>query len=220
MKILDRPSTGSIAGRTYSGSRSGQVVRQRAMPVHPLYFARRTPVRSAFSAATSQWSTLTAKQQAAWTAASFQHSASPASVLIAAGNGKALFVACQVAMRVLKQPPPTAPPASWARSVITISAFSVTPAGVVHATVSGSALSSSTAVYECTASQSPGTGAPGDFCYVFDDLGLFNGVESFGSFYLARFGNPISGWRVWCRAHIVSKDGVQGPRSVMSAIVA
>lgn len=219
MKILSVPQSGSRAGVTAAASRSGQILRRRAIPVHPLTFAHNMPARSAFSASTRLWSTLTPAQQAAWNASALTHSASLGPVSSAGSNGKALFVGCQTALRVLKRTPPTTPPASWGRSVITMRDLSATHLGSVSGHFDGVAPASSIAVIEACASQSPGSSIPGDFVYLSHQVGSFTGFFDISTPYGLRFGLPITGWRVWVRVHILSNFGVQGVRSAMMATV-
>ena len=68
MKILTAPSSGSIAGTTYSHNRAGQYTRNRRSPVQPVGTGRRGVIRAAFGAASSAWGALTPIVQANWTA--------------------------------------------------------------------------------------------------------------------------------------------------------
>lgn len=65
MKVLDIPSSGSMAGTTASRNRFGQYLRTRAIPVNPATSAQGM-VRARFSANSAAWRALTAAQRAGW----------------------------------------------------------------------------------------------------------------------------------------------------------
>lgn len=65
-KSLEAASiSGSIGGRTYTRSRSGMVIRARAIPVNPASFSQ-VQVRMTFGNLSARWSILTAPQRTAW----------------------------------------------------------------------------------------------------------------------------------------------------------
>jgi hypothetical protein len=65
MKVLDVPSSGSVAGTTHSRNRFGQYVRSRAIPVNPNSTFQGTQ-RGRLAASAAAWRTLTAAQRAGW----------------------------------------------------------------------------------------------------------------------------------------------------------
>lgn len=72
MKQLIPPSSGSIAGQTYSRNRYGQYVRTRATPVNPNTSAQ-SLVRSRFTTVSQAWRNTTANQRQAWQAYADNH---------------------------------------------------------------------------------------------------------------------------------------------------
>ena len=67
MKILDVPQSGSVGARTSSRNRSGQYVRQRAIPTQPRTAAQ-INARASLTAQSAAWRGLTSAQRAAWNA--------------------------------------------------------------------------------------------------------------------------------------------------------
>lgn len=67
MKILDVPQSGSVGARTSSRNRSGQYVRQRAIPTQPRTVAQ-VAARSRLTSQSAAWRGLTPAQRAAWNA--------------------------------------------------------------------------------------------------------------------------------------------------------
>lgn len=67
MKILDVPQSGSVGARTSSRNRSGQYVRQRAIPTQPRTVAQ-IAARSKLTSQSAAWRGLTSAQRAAWNA--------------------------------------------------------------------------------------------------------------------------------------------------------
>ncbi len=65
MKFLGPPSSGSIAGTTFSRNRFGQYERNRSIPVNPATGAQGA-VRARLSANSAAWRALTANQRAGW----------------------------------------------------------------------------------------------------------------------------------------------------------
>lgn len=66
MKFLGAPSSGSVAGQTFSRNRNGQYVRNRRAPVQPRTAAQLN-VRSRQSTNAASWRALTGTQQEGWT---------------------------------------------------------------------------------------------------------------------------------------------------------
>lgn len=67
MKILDVPQSGSVGARTSSRNRSGQYVRQRAIPTQPRTVAQINQ-RARLTSLAAAWRGLTSAQMAAWIA--------------------------------------------------------------------------------------------------------------------------------------------------------
>jgi hypothetical protein len=66
MKILTSPSSGSIAGTTFSHNRAGQYTRNRRTPVSGTRTTRQAAVKAQFTQASQSWGSLTDTQQQAW----------------------------------------------------------------------------------------------------------------------------------------------------------
>lgn len=72
MKQLIPPSSGSVAGETYSRNRFGQYIRKRSTPVNPST-AKQVARRAAVTAASVNWKGLTDAQRNAWKAWAENH---------------------------------------------------------------------------------------------------------------------------------------------------
>lgn len=65
-KFLGAPTSGSVAGQTYSHNRAGQYIRNRRSPVQPQDTSRRGEVRGFLTTASAAFSALTHDQVEAW----------------------------------------------------------------------------------------------------------------------------------------------------------
>ena len=66
MKLLTVPSSGSIAGTTYSHNRFGQYTRNRVTPSNSAGSGRRATVRGFLATSAAAWATLSDQQRGAW----------------------------------------------------------------------------------------------------------------------------------------------------------
>ena len=72
-KILSQPTSGSIAGTTYSHNRAGQYMRSRRKPVQPVGTGRRGVIKAAFGAASTAWSSIAGAVQQQWNSYAAMH---------------------------------------------------------------------------------------------------------------------------------------------------
>jgi hypothetical protein len=112
MKFLGVPSSGSLAGTTYSHNRAGQYQRNRRAPVQPIGTGRRAAIKAAFGAASSGWAALTASQQNSWIAYAAEYPITDALGQSITLTGQQMYVAIGVQARNCLQPLPTAIPAT------------------------------------------------------------------------------------------------------------
>jgi hypothetical protein len=92
MKVLDVPSSGSVAGTTHSRNRFGQYVRTRAIPVNP-NSTFQSVVRARMAANSALWRTITPAQRAGWESLSLLETRSDSLGQSYVLNGFGAFVA-------------------------------------------------------------------------------------------------------------------------------
>lgn len=210
MKMLDVPQSGSLAGQTSSRNRYGQYRRTRAIPVNPATsYQGLARARLALAAAT--WRTITAAQRAAWetlgalmtrtdslgqayTLTGFQGFVSVNSLNAAAGNAQ-----------VTDAPALTTPAAILTDTVtLTAAVFSIaytpTPLGA------GERLFTF-----CSPQGSAGRSFNGDYRLLAVSAAAAASPANVYAAYLARFGLPIVGQRIFLSLQRYSTGFLSGP---------
>lgn len=218
MKLLTVPSSGSIGSTTYSRNRGGQYTRNRVTPTNSAGTGRRATVRGYLGTAAGYWSTLTDQQRAAWSAyaaAAFRRDP------LGAAFGLSGFTASQsincerlnVGLSLTPLPPATND--VWTVEVIE---FSFTRATGALRTVWTAGPSGS---YLCRAFSPPrSAGVSYNSRFWQQDvksaaLGYATGYTQ----YVAEFGVPSAGSKLFFRGTPVSNLGVRGLPVVVSCIV-
>ena len=133
MKQLIPPSSGSIAGTTYSRNRYGQYIRTRAIPVNPST-AFQTQARGRLSQLSAQWRVLTIQAREAWIASAAEVVRTDSLGQSYSPTGQQWFVGVNsnnlaVGLPVALTPPVVATPGTPTIAAVTLSAavMSVTP---------------------------------------------------------------------------------------------
>lgn len=207
MKILDVPQSGSAAGTTSSRNRFGQYRRTRAVPVNPGSPAQ-SSARSSLAAASQAWAGLTEAQRAAWAAYAEGHPRTDSLGQTIILTGHQMFVgfyaaAAAAALSLPTDAPYGEPPAAPAMVVTALndSAVSVTlTPGVVPA--------NSSVVIEAGRPVSPGVTFFKDYrvVRVFAAAADVSPAD-ISAAYVAKFGSPTTGTKVFIRAKIVGPNG-------------
>lgn len=210
MKMLDVPKSGSMGAVTASHNRAGQYLRARRSPVQPVGTGRRAVVRSNFGAAAAQYASLDASQQAAWAAyaSGYPYTDSLGQVVVL--TGQQMFIAINSQLYNCGQVTMTAPPVNNVVAAPAFSAFSFTGAGVLTLTLVPSGTASD---FICIAFSKPQSSGRG-FCKTFWQQlvvpGDSVGAATYGPDYVAQFGLPPVGSRVFYRLTPVNQYGVAG----------
>lgn len=216
-KILDRPTSGSIAGTTYSHNRAGQYIRNRRTPVVPTRTARQSTIRNQFKNSSSQWSSLTPSQMAAWTAFAAMHPVTDSLGQSVVLTGHQMFVACSTSLQnagqtIIATPPTTA---------------TVVSPGVcnIYADASGTVMLTWTlgdhAGWMLGAVSMPKS-AGTTFNKTFTQFGVGVGDDSVmdvSEAFAADWGTPIEGTQLYARIQSVNEGGMTTPGTIVRSLV-
>lgn len=217
MKILDVPQSGSVGARTSSRNRSGQYVRQRAIPVQP-----RTPAqiaaRSRLTSQSAAWRGLTAAQRAAWNA--FAQSFTVVNSLGTTINltGAQCFVKVNSVNLLNGDATVTLPPALPAFIAVTVTGIDAT-AGTQLLEMSGVNPAAGTKFMTFASPQlSAGVSFNGKYAWLQTAQTFTTGKLALTSVYTAKYGALIAGKQVFVKV-VQSQAGMQDNGTVFSCIV-
>jgi hypothetical protein len=217
MKFLGMPSSGSIAGTTFSHNRAGQYTRNRRSPVQPVGTGRRAFIRASFGGASSAWGALDAATQAAWNAyaASYPYVDKLGQAIKL--TGQQMYVAIGTQLLNCAQTLPSDVPVSNSTNAPVVSAFTVTHAGVITVTLDGSGSADDFILLAFSPPQSSGR----TFCKTFWQQVVLPGDSvggaTYGTDYVAQFGTISAGQKVFLRATPVNQYGVTGVPVILPA---
>jgi len=218
MKYLGNPQSGSQAGTTASHNRAGQYYRNRRAPVQPVGTGRRAQQRANFGSASSAWSSLTQAQMAAWTAFAAGHPITDALGQSITLTGSQMYVSCGSQLLNCGQALPTDPPVDTATSTPVVSAFTVTSAGVITVTLDGSGSADDFILVAFAAPVSAGVSFMKTFWQQTVVAGNSVGGATFGTAYVAQFGNIPAGTKVFLKLTPVNQFGFTGVPVILPAI--
>jgi hypothetical protein len=217
MKILDVPQSGSVGARTSSRNRSGQYVRQRAIPTQP-----RTPAqvaaRASLSDQSASWRGLTDPQRAAWNA--FAQSFTVTNSLGTTINltGAQCFVKVNTTNVKNGDAAVTAPPALPSFLTNTCTGL-VATAGTPTLEISGTAPAMGTKFMVYASPQlSAGVSFNGKYVWLQTSQTFTSGEMSILTAYTARYGALIAGKKLFVKV-VQSQAGMQDNGTVFSIIV-
>lgn len=220
MKIIDIPRSGSAGSVTSSRNRAGQYTRNRRSPTQPIGSGRRADIRAAFSAATKGWSDLTDAQRMAWAAFAdtypYQDSLGQTIKL----TGHQLYVACGTQLLNCGEPLPTDAPTSGVTpsvSAVTVSIAVGTSAFQVDATNDGTA--NDFLLIQVSPPMSAGRMFNGRWWQA-DSVDPTVGPYNVWAAYIAEFGTPAVGQKVFVKVTPVAENGLTGTPFITSALVA
>jgi len=211
MKFLGVPSSGSVAGTTSSHNRAGQYTRNRRTPVNPIGTGRRATVRANFSAASKGYAALTAAQQAAWAAYALNYPIVDSLGQSIKLTGHQMYISCNSQLANCGQSAEVAPPISNAVTapVVSVATF-VHSTGVMTITLAGTGPSTDFICLAFSKPRSSGTGFNGVWWQQLVVPGTSVGAATYGAAYIAQFGSPAVGQRIFYRFTPVNQYGVAG----------
>jgi hypothetical protein len=210
MKILTSPSSGSIAGTTFSHNRAGQYTRNRRMPCQPVGSGRRGTVRTNFAAASAAWAGIGATLQLSWNNYAAGKPYTDALGQSIKLTGHQMFVAINSQLLNCGSAVSTAVPLSDTVFAAGFSAFTGVAGASLSITPSGLGVATDHLLIALSAPQSAGRG----FCKTFNQWGKVAGnvvaVTSLFTAYVAQFGSWTAGQRIFYKLTPVNQYGVAG----------
>ena len=218
MKFLGNPSSGSIAGTTFSHNRAGQYTRNRRSPVQPVGTGRRAAIRSYFGAASTAWAALSAANQAAWINYAASHPITDALGQSITLTGQQMFVSIATQLQNCGQALPTVPPVSSAVTAPSASVFTVTHLGVITITLSGTGSATDFILIAFSAPQSAGVTFCNTFWQQTHVAASSVGGATYGTAYVVQFGTIPAGTKVFLKLTPVNQYGVTGTPVVLTAV--
>lgn len=212
-KILQNPTSGSIANHTHSHNRAGQYIRNRRTPVIGTRTPRQAIVKANLTTVSQEWQNLTALQMDAWASYADGHPIVDALGSSIKLTGHAFFVKVNTALLNVDQPLRDDPPTSDVVVPVASLSFFVSAAG------------------NYTVLITPGT--PGDFIAV-----AVSKTTSFGVNFQKTFtqvtwvdaddpvidlsalalpvtGTLVTGQKAWVRLTPVSAQGLTGSALIL-----
>lgn len=216
MKILDVPQSGSVGARTSSRNRSGQYVRQRAIPTQP-----RTPAqvraRASLSDLSASWRGLTDAERAAWNAfgQSFTITNSLGSTINLTGSQ--CFVKVNTVNVLNGDAVVSDPPSLPAFDPVTVTGVTVNGTSAAF-TVDGDAPATGTLfMVFVSPALSAGVSFNGRYSWIQTSQTFTSGHMSILAAYTAKFGAPITGKKYFVKI-VQSQDGMQDNGTVFTSI--
>lgn len=217
MKILDIPRSGSFASITSSHNRAGQYVRNRRAPVQPVGTGRRGIIKSLFGSAAKYYASLTSAQQNAWIAYANAYPITDSLGQAITLTGHQMQIKINAALKNAGGAFSAVPPISNAVAAPVFSVFTVTHLGVITVTLTPSGVAADYILIAFSAPQSSGC----SFCKTFWQQlvvpGNSVGAATYGTAYVAQFGLPPTGTRVFMKLTPVNQYGVTGPANIAFA---
>jgi len=216
MKILDVPQSGSVGARTSSRNRSGQYVRQRAMPTQP-----RTPAqvnaRARLTTCAAAWRGLTTGQMAAW--AAFALSFTTVNSLGSAINltGTQCFCKVNCVNLLLSRAIVLVPPALPAFIACSMTGMTFVAAGPTITFTGVTCAAGTTHMYFASPAQSPGTTFCGRYAFIGDNATYTAGSYVATTIYVAKWGAPVVGKKYFVKV-VQEQVGMQDNGTLFSAI--
>jgi hypothetical protein len=219
MKFLGMPSSGSLAGTTFSHNRGGQYQRNRRAPVQPIGTGRRAFIRAAFGTAAQAWSGLTIAQQAEWTSYALLYPITDALGQSITLTGQQMYVSINTQLINVGLPLATDPPVSNVTdniSPVTIDFGSIATPKLDLAWAAG--LTVNYVLIAFSRQLSGGTNFNRTFWQQEAD-GADAGTGSYLIGYTAQFGGTVNGQRIFAKVTPVNQYGVTGTPTIVSGII-
>ena len=141
MKVLTAPSSGSIAGTTFSHNRAGQYTRNRRTPVVGTRTPRQGVVKGNLAEASRAWQGLAAADQNAWTSFANAHPVVDSLGQSIKLTGHQYYVRCTASLLNVGALPNTSTPTSVAVTAEIINGWSVASSGAAFCVRVGSSAS-------------------------------------------------------------------------------
>jgi hypothetical protein len=219
MKILTSPSSGSIAGTTYSHNRAGQYTRNRRAPVQPVGTGRRGIIRSAFGAASSAWAALTPTVQNAWGAYANGHPYTDSLGQSIKLTGHQMYVAVNTQLLNVGLAQSSVIPVSDATIAPVVATFTAVHAGAITLTLAAGGIPADHVCIALSAPQSGGRSYCKTFWQQITCLANLVTAQILTTAYTAQFGAIAAGQRIFYKLTPVNAYGVTGVPNIGMIVV-
>lgn len=217
MKILDVPQSGSVGARTSSRNRSGQYVRQRAIPTQPRTVAQ-IAARSRLTTQSAAWRGLTDAQRAAWNA--FAQSFTVTNSLGTTINltGAQCFIKVNTVNLLNGDATVNTPPALPSFLAVTVTGVTAVAATPLISLQGVNPAAGTKFMIFASPQLSAGVSFNGKYAYLSTQQTFTTGSMSIQSVYAARYGALIVGKKIFVKV-VQSQAGMQDNGTAFSAIV-
>ena len=217
MKILDVPQSGSVGARTSSRNRSGQYVRQRALPVQPRT-ASQVAQRARLTSQSAAWRGLTAAQILSWNAfaLSFTVVNSLGQTINLTGHQSFIKVnTVNLLNGTATTPTPPALPSFVAATVTGVTAVAATPLIALQGT---NPAAGTLFMIFSSPQVSPGLTFNGQYRYLGTQQVFTTGAMSIQTIWAAKWGTLIVGKKIFVKV-VQSQAGMQDNGTLFTCIV-
>jgi hypothetical protein len=216
-KIIQIPTSGSIGNQTNSRNRSGQYIRQRAIPTQPRTVAQ-VAARARLSDTSAGWRGLTSAQIAAWNA--FGQSFTINNSLGQAINltGAQCFIKVNTVLLLLGSSTVVNPPALPSFVAVTVTGLTATAGTPLLEAAGATPATGTTYMFYASPQLSPGVTFNGQYRYIANFTTATGGEFVLTTPYTAKFGAPIAGKKIFVRV-VQSQAGMQDNGTNFSTIV-
>ncbi len=217
MKILDVPQSGSVGARTSSRNRSGQYVRQRAIPTQPRTVAQ-IAARSRLTSQSAAWRGLTDAQRAAWNA--FAQSFTVTNSLGTTINltGAQCFIKVNTVNLLNGDTTVNLPPSLPAFVAVTVTAVTAVAATPLIQLAGVNPAAGTKFMVFGSPQLSAGVNFNGKYAYLTTNQTFAAGEMSIQTVYAARYGALIVGKKIFIKV-VQSQAGMQDNGTTFSCIV-
>jgi hypothetical protein len=217
MKILDVPQSGSVGARTSSRNRSGQYVRQRAIPTQPRTVAQ-IAARSKLTTQSAAWRGLTDPQRAAWNA--FAQSFTVTNSLGTTINltGAQCFIKVNTVNLLNGDATVNTPPALPSFLAVTVTAVTAVAATPLIQLAGVNPAAGTKFMIFGSPQSSAGITFNGKYAWLSTQQVFTTGQMSIQTVYAARYGALIVGKKIFIKV-VQSQAGMQDNGTVFSCIV-
>lgn len=217
MKILDVPQSGSVGARTSSRNRSGQYVRQRAIPTQPRTVAQ-IAARSRLTSQSAGWRGLTDPQRAAWNA--FAQSFTVTNSLGTTINltGAQCFIKVNTVNLLNGDAVVVLPPALPAFIAVTVTGVTAVAATPLIALQGVNPAAGTKFMIFGSPQVSAGVTFNGKFAWLATQQVFTTGAMSIQTVYAAKYGALIVGKKIFIKV-VQSQAGMQDNGTTFSTIV-
>ena len=217
MKILDVPQSGSVGARTSSRNRSGQYVRQRAIPTQPRTVAQ-IAARSRLTSQSAAWRGLTSAQRLACNAFALSFTVVNSLGTTINLTGAQCFIKVNTVNLVNGVATVNSPPALPSFVAVTVTAVTAVAATPLIQLAGVNPAAGTVFMIFASPQLSAGVTFNGQYRYIGTQQVFTTGNMSIQTIWAAKWGALITGKQVFIKV-VQSQAGMQDNGSVFSAIV-